>query len=429
MTSTASTTYQNSIEAKLITAIGTGTTTGITLKIKQINGVTPTHPTAAHRLHIIQRTALVTKHEVFGVAAGTTQSGQTVTLGTVTRALPLDDGTDFTGSGTAQSFSAGADVFLSWDAHDAAQSAKLDLANTFTAAQTFSAPAIVSGTSSYVKVPSLTEAQRDALSASNGMIVYVTDGSNANRLHTYEGGAWGVSSSSTVDDAADAVAGKVDIASATEIGAGTATDATSGAVNVIPVSQTVKTSSGAGDENKIAVLNASGQFAAGFVDLSPVAGVPTGALFQWLTNTAPTGYLLCYGQVVSTTTYAALYAVIAHTFASDPGGGNFTLPDLRGRLPLGQDDMGGSSANRVVSAQADSLGGVDGAETVTLDTTMIPAHTHVMGTYGNTGGGQSGLRGSSVSDITSYTSTASTGGGLAHNNMPPYITVNYIIKT
>lgn len=138
MPSTASTTYADYIEGKLIAAIATGTTTGVTIKIKQINMATPTWPTAAHRIKIVQRTATNNKVEKIQVAAGTTQSGTTVTLGTLTRALPLSNGTDFTGSGTAQAFAAGADVFLSWDSHDAAQSAKLDLANTFTTHQTIS---------------------------------------------------------------------------------------------------------------------------------------------------------------------------------------------------------------------------------------------------------------------------------------------------
>lgn len=138
MPSTASTTFEDMIEGKLLAAIATGTTAGVTVKIKQFNGATPTWPTAAHRLKIVQKTATNNKVEKVDVAAGTTQSGQTVTLGTLTRALPLDNGTDFTGSGTAQTFAAGADVFLAWDSHDAAQTAKKDLANTFTTHQTIS---------------------------------------------------------------------------------------------------------------------------------------------------------------------------------------------------------------------------------------------------------------------------------------------------
>lgn len=138
MPSSAPSAYHDLLEGKLLAAVTTGTTTGVTVKVKQINGSTPTWKTVAHRLKVIQKTATNNKVEVWNVAAGTTQSGQTVTLGTITRALPLNDGTDFTGSGTAQSFSAGADVFMAWDAHDAAMSAKTDITNTFTTHQLIS---------------------------------------------------------------------------------------------------------------------------------------------------------------------------------------------------------------------------------------------------------------------------------------------------
>lgn len=274
MTSTAAAGYKDYIEGKLIVGISTGTTTGVTVKIKQVNGATPTWPTVAHRIKIVQRTATMNKVEKIEVAAGTTQSGQTVTLGTLTRALSLYDGTTFTGSvGTAQSFAAGADVFITWDAHDAAQSAKLDLAQTFSALNTFTGGIYASGSSSYVRVPNMTTAQRTGLSASNGMIVYDTD---LSQFYKYEGGAWAAIATGTFSNAADHTAGKVDIASATEIGAGTATDGTSGAVNVIPVSQTAKTSSGSGDENKLPVLNSSGQIATGFLPNIPVSKLNSG---------------------------------------------------------------------------------------------------------------------------------------------------------
>ena len=110
---------------------------------------------------------------------------------------------------------------------------------------------------------------------------------------------------------------------------------------------------------------------------------------------------------------------------------NFNLPDLRGRLPLGQDDMGGSSANRVTSVQADSIGGVDGAESVTLTAAEsgLPAHTHTI----TLAGGGAEINRPAISDSIAGTAyeTSSTGGtaaSSAHNNMPPYIVVNYIIK-
>ena len=46
-------------------------------------------------------------------------------------------------------------------------------------------------------------------------------------------------------------------------------------------------------------------------------------------------WLICDGATISKTTYAALFALVGHTYATNPGGGNFTLPDFRGRLPIG----------------------------------------------------------------------------------------------
>jgi phage-related tail fiber protein len=73
---------------------------------------------------------------------------------------------------------------------------------------------------------------------------------------------------------------------------------------------------------------------------------PTGAMLLWTTNTAPSGFLLCSGQAVNRTTYAVLFAVIGETFGAGDASTTFNVPDMRGRFPLGKDNMGGSSANR-----------------------------------------------------------------------------------
>ena len=67
---------------------------------------------------------------------------------------------------------------------------------------------------------------------------------------------------------------------------------------------------------------------------APAGGSITGMITLWSTTTAPTGWLLCDGATVSQATYAALYAVIAHTFGADPGGGNFILPNFKGKVPV-----------------------------------------------------------------------------------------------
>lgn len=161
-----------------------------------------------------------------------------------------------------------------------------------------------------------------------------------------------------------------------------------------------------------------------FVHISePPFQVPVGAMLIWLTDTAPNGWHLCYGQAISRTTYARLFALLGTTFGIGDGTTTFNLPDLRGRLPLGQDDMGGVSANRVTNAQADSIGGAAGAENHTLITAEMPAHTHTVKI-----GGASGNYSQEITLGSSTFDTGSTGGGAAHNNVQPYLTTNYIIK-
>jgi len=59
---------------------------------------------------------------------------------------------------------------------------------------------------------------------------------------------------------------------------------------------------------------------------------------------APASWLLCYGQAISRTTYAVLFAEISTVFGSGDGSTTFNVPDLRGRVPSGKDDMGGTAA-------------------------------------------------------------------------------------
>ena len=153
--------------------------------------------------------------------------------------------------------------------------------------------------------------------------------------------------------------------------------------------------------------------------------VPAGAMFIWLTNTAPNGWLLCYGQAISRTTYAKLFSLIGTTFGIGDGSTTFNLPDLRGRLPLGQDDMGGTPANRVTNAQADTIGGAAGAENHTLITAEMPAHIHKL-PDGFEGSGNAVFQ--SDDSPAQTRDTYSTGGGGSHNNVQPYLTTNYIVK-
>jgi microcystin-dependent protein len=182
-------------------------------------------------------------------------------------------------------------------------------------------------------------------------------------------------------------------------------------------------SSYSGQANKFIRVNP------GETGLEFVAGIPVGlGPLPWPTDTPPSGWLLCDGSAVSRTTYAALFAVIGTTFGSGDGSTTFNLPDMRGRIPLGQDDMGGVSANRVTNAQADTIGGSAGAETHQLTIAQMPSHNHGVQINDATSAGPT--RKPETAGITNTYAWPSdyTGGDQAHNNMQPYLTMNYIIK-
>jgi len=110
---------------------------------------------------------------------------------------------------------------------------------------------------------------------------------------------------------------------------------------------------------------------------------------------------------------------------------NFAVPDLRGRLPLGKDNMGGTSADRVADTQADNLGQSSGVEEVTLTSAqsgqVAHGHTGVTRSAGGTDvfvGGGGGQIAFGSSDAIAAAAAAS-----AHTNLQPYQTLNYLIKT
>ena len=89
------------------------------------------------------------------------------------------------------------------------------------------------------------------------------------------------------------------------------------------------------DDGKALIYNDS----LGVFEYGNLSGLPSGlGPISWPTDTAPSGWLLCYGQEVSRVTYAALFAVVSTTFGIGDGATTFNMPDLRGRVPLGKDN-------------------------------------------------------------------------------------------
>jgi microcystin-dependent protein len=174
--------------------------------------------------------------------------------------------------------------------------------------------------------------------------------------------------------------------------------------------------------------------------------IPSGAVFPYAGITVPSGYLFCYGQAISRSTYSDLFSAIGTTYGSGDFTTTFNLPDLRGRVVAGQDDMGGSSANRLTGASGgvngDTLGAAGGDEGHQLTEAELAAHTHSAGSYQTTiptfaneeGSEQVLQRNTGVNQaaFTSYAltgSSGSTGSNAEHNNVQPTFILNYIIKT
>jgi microcystin-dependent protein len=206
------------------------------------------------------------------------------------------------------------------------------------------------------------------------------------------------------------------------------------------------------------------------------AGQPAGAIQAYAGSTAPPGWLACDGSAVSRTTYSRLFAAIGTTWGAGNGSTTFNVPDLRGRAPIGAGTGSGLTAR--------TLAATGGAETVTLTTTEMPAHSHTFSsgtaasdgdhshslsgtassagshthsvsnqgtrsdilagggtTTAATGSGSTGSDGSHSHSLSATASTAgahthsvtgtnsSEGSGGAHANMQPWAAVTYLIKT
>lgn len=157
--------------------------------------------------------------------------------------------------------------------------------------------------------------------------------------------------------------------------------------------------------------------------------MPPGAMTAYAAATAPTGWLLCDGASYLRTDYAALFAAIGTTFGSADGT-HFNVPDGRGRMAMGVDGAAGR-----ITVAADTLGDSGGAERVTLTSgeSGVPVHIHATGITAFTSSGSQaagGTRANAVASNNPNTGVNTAADAVdAHQNLPPYLVVQWIIKT
>jgi microcystin-dependent protein len=164
-------------------------------------------------------------------------------------------------------------------------------------------------------------------------------------------------------------------------------------------------------------------------------GIPVGAGMDYWGTTAPSGFIFPFGQAINRSTFSLLFAVMGTAYGAGDGSTTFNLPDKRDRASFAKGNMGGTPANRITNKSGgwngNTLGASGGAEDHTLTVPQIPPHTHTV--FGQ----NFGFDGSAPNQRVALNPTSgnanrtsdTTGGGEAHNNLPPGIVCNYIIFT
>jgi microcystin-dependent protein len=121
--------------------------------------------------------------------------------------------------------------------------------------------------------------------------------------------------------------------------------------------------------------------------------LPPGVVLPFGGPTAPTGFILAQGQAISRTTYAQLFAVMSTTFGVGDGSTTFNLPDLRQRFPIGV------AASGTASSLGDTGGTIDHVHTGPSHIHTMPTHTHTMPTHTHTGPSHTHTMGTHSHDI------------------------------
>ncbi len=162
----------------------------------------------------------------------------------------------------------------------------------------------------------------------------------------------------------------------------------------------------------------------------------TGEIRMWAANAIPNGWQLCDGSAINRITYAKLFALIGTTYGVGDNSTTFNVPNMKGRVPVGFDST---------QTEFDAMGETGGEKTHILTSTEMPSHTHTQNAHNHTFPGNGaltdgptgvnygvqngtfyGFRATSSNSTTAV--NQNTGGGGAHNNLQPYITLKYIIK-
>jgi len=143
-----------------------------------------------------------------------------------------------------------------------------------------------------------------------------------------------------------------------------------------------------------------------------------GEIRSFAFTTPPSGWLRCDGQFLAKATYPDLFAKVQNYFGADDAT-HFYIPDLKSRFQLGSMD-----------GTPNPLGDVGGQATVTLTSNQIPAHSHTgVVSPNNPVANRAVVSSGGVQTVRTAGTSDNTGGGEAHDNMPPYLSIMFAIYT